>query len=264
MSTPRRWVIVGGLGAALVITSAGSDNREARGRQEILVQREGPAPGLWLSQDRSPSFVPDEIIVKYRDSVTVPVERLLDPGRSFRSATTDASDSLDSLHARFGVRSARPIFRAAVAGRAGLRAADQAAVRRQQAERMEAVRRRFPQRSARAIDRDLPDLSHVYAVALAPGSDVAKAAAEFSADPHVEYAHPNFRATTQFAPNARTQATHSLGKGPYPMRSLRRDTRRLRLAAGSRGPPLAPEGRRWSGPTRRAWVGGYRRLPVGN
>jgi len=66
-----------------------------------------PVRGLWFSQDRSPSFVPDEIIVKYRDSVTEPVERLLDRGRSFRSATSDASDRLDNLHAKFGARSAR-------------------------------------------------------------------------------------------------------------------------------------------------------------
>ena len=215
MNTPRTWTILGGLAAALVFTSAESDNREARGRQEIVVQREGPAAGLWVAQNRLPSFIPNEIIVKYRDSVTVPVERLLDGGRSFRSATTDASDSLDSLHAKFGVRSARPIFRAAVAGRAGFRAADQATVRQQQAERIEAVRRRFPQRAARAIEPELPDLSHVYAIALAPGSDVKKAAAEFGADPHVEYAHPNFRATTQFSPNDPYYQTSGSWGQPY-------------------------------------------------
>src|SRR5882762_9240637 len=162
MSSPRMWVMVGGLAAALIVTSAGSDNSEARGRHEIVVQREGPAAGLWVSQDRSPSFVPDQIIVKYRDSVTEPVERLLDRGRPFRSATTDASDSLDSLHAKFGVRSARPIFRAAVHDRAGFRGPDQAALRRQYAERLEAGRRRFAQRAARSVAHDLPDLSHVY------------------------------------------------------------------------------------------------------
>src|SRR6267143_116372 len=148
MSTPRTWVIVGGLAAALVVTSV-------------------------------------------------------------------ASDSLDGLRTKFGVRSARPIFRAAVAGRAGSRAADQAAVRRQQAERIEAARRRFPQRAARAVARDLPDLSHVYVVRLAPGSDVAKAAAEFGADPHVEYAHPNFRATTQFVPNDPYYQTSGSWGQPY-------------------------------------------------
>ena len=215
MTTPRKWAIVGGLAAALVVTSSGSDDRVARARREIIVQRDGPAAGLWISQDRSPSIVPDEIIVKYRDTVTEPVERLLDRGQSFRSATTDASDSLDALRTKFGVRSARPIFRAAVAGRAGSGAADQTVVRRQQAEKIEAARRRFPQRAARAGTRDLPDLSHVYTVRLAPGSDVAKAAAEFGADPHVEYAHPNFRATAQFVPNDPYYQTSGSWGQPY-------------------------------------------------
>src|SRR3989449_1172509 len=215
MSTPRTWVIVGGLAAALVVTSSGSDNRETRARKEVLVQRDGSAAGLWISQDRSPSFVPDEIIVKYRDSVTEPVERLLDRGQSFRSATSDASDSLDGLRTKFGVRSARPIFRAAVVGRSGSGATDQAAVRRQQAEHIGTVRRRFPQRAARAGTRDLPDLSHVYTVRLAPGSDVAKAAAEFGADPHVEYAHPNFRASAQLVPNDPYYQTSGSWGQPY-------------------------------------------------
>ena len=47
MSTPKTWVIVGGLAAALVVTSSGSDDRVARARREIIVQRDGPAAGLW-------------------------------------------------------------------------------------------------------------------------------------------------------------------------------------------------------------------------
>ena len=201
MKTPRTWVIVGGLTGVLAVASAGTGGREAQRTRDIVVQREGSTAGVWVPQGPSPSFVPDQIIVKYRDSVTEPVERLVDRGRPFRSATTDSSDSLDRLHGKYGARAARPVFREAVSGRAGFRAPDQAAVRRRQAERLEAVRRRFPRRAARAAARDLPDLSHVYAVTLAPGSDVAQAAAEFAADPHVAYAHPNFRASAQSAPN---------------------------------------------------------------
>src|SRR5258706_10025545 len=215
MKTPKTWVIVGGLAGALVVASAGSDSRETSGRQNILVQREGSTPGVWIARGASPSVVPDQIIVKYRDSVTEPVEGMLDRGRPFRSATTDSSDSLDRLHAKFGARSARPVFRAAVSGRAGSKGPDQAALRRLQAERLEAVRRRFPQRAARAAARELPDLSHVYTVMLAPGSDVGQAAAEFGADPHVVYAHPNFRATAQLAPNDPYYATSGSWGQPY-------------------------------------------------
>src|SRR5207245_6414348 len=121
----------------------------------------------------------------------------------------------DHLHAKFGARSARPVFRSSLHDKTASVPKDQATVRRLQAEKFEAALRRFPQRAARAITQELPDLSHIYVIALAPGSDVEKAAAEFRADPHVAYAHPNFRATTQFVPNDPYYQTSGSWGQPY-------------------------------------------------
>lgn len=56
-----------------------------------------------------------------------------------------------------------------------------------------AIQRRPPASSA----AENPGLSRIYTLRLGPGSDVVEAASEFMQDPHVEYAQPNYMATTQ-------------------------------------------------------------------
>ena len=105
-------------------------------------------------------------------------------GERLAGATRDASPSLDTLHAELGVRRINALFR-----RPDARPFDaqRAALR----ERWERRRRALPAR-ARARAQEPPELSHVYRIALAPGSDPAAAAARYAADPHVVWAQPNF------------------------------------------------------------------------
>jgi subtilisin family serine protease len=98
-------------------------------------------------------------------------------GRPLAAATADASDSLDRLHARLGVRRIRALFRRPDGG-------SFAAQRRRMREGFEGRRR---------AARTLPDLSHVYRVELGDAVDVGAAVALYRADPHVVWAQPDYR-----------------------------------------------------------------------
>src|SRR3989338_3646831 len=56
-------------------------------------------------------YAPGQLIVKYRDSVTESVASLVTHKKAFKLATTDASNSLDRLHAKYQVKAAKAIFR---------------------------------------------------------------------------------------------------------------------------------------------------------
>ncbi|MDP3722668.1 MAG: hypothetical protein Q8R91_04125, partial [Candidatus Omnitrophota bacterium] len=70
-----------------------------------------PDPGNGQAQETAPSYATGRLIVKYKDSVTESVAAIVAAKRRFRDATTDRSGSLDTLHAKYRVRAARPIFR---------------------------------------------------------------------------------------------------------------------------------------------------------
>ncbi|MBI3996753.1 MAG: S8 family serine peptidase [Candidatus Omnitrophica bacterium] len=151
-------------------------------------------------------YVPGQLIVKYRDSVTQCVHCLLKMRRSgvLQQATSDRSARFEQLHAQHRVISARPIFRTERA-EAGLRARGgvvfaQALAEQEQA-RVAAIRTRFARRAARSRGVPPPDLSQVYLLELPKDTDVLKAAEEFARDPHVAYAHPNYKAEVLAEPN---------------------------------------------------------------
>ena len=150
------------------------------------------------------------LIVKYRASgdhaLLECAERLSRDGEAFAAHTSDASPSLDHLHKRLGVRSHRALMRSAGAvnleaerrklrqrafrgkiRRARNRAATSAANRNLLKARPSGHKRQL------ATEAALADLAHVYRVALPPGIKVSEAARRLSADPHVEYAVPDFR-----------------------------------------------------------------------
>ncbi len=149
-----------------------------------------------------PRYVPGQLIVKYKDSVTECVHCLLKSGRRFRDATTDRSDSLDRLHAKYHVRETRGLFRTE-GEEATLRGPrTTAALKRHHTDRADRAKRRFAKRSQRvAAGIQVPDLAHVYVLELPPEADVEAAAIAFETDPHVEYAHPDYQATVYAAPN---------------------------------------------------------------
>lgn len=194
----------GGLGLLLVALSPlQADSPAGPGTKTTAFQDTGPQAGIRIESGSSAglSYAPGQMIVKYRDTVTQPVNRLIERGQSFQSATTDRSDSLDKLHKKYGVRSARPIFRTDVE-EAFLSGADEPAVKRFHEDKLRDVKQKFSHRTLRAPKgAALPDLGPVYVLELSAASDAEAVAAEFRKDPHVEYAQPNYRAKTSFVPN---------------------------------------------------------------
>ncbi len=141
-----------------------------------------------------PSYAKGQLIVKYKDSVTECVHCLLKSKRAAQLATSDHSDSLDRLHVKYQVRAARPLFRSE-AEEARLSDTGLASLQSYHRSRLRGAQSTFAKRSRRTTAQaQLPDLSHVYLLELAPDTDVAAAAVEFAKDPHVAYAQPNYLA----------------------------------------------------------------------
>jgi subtilisin family serine protease len=151
------------------------------------------------------SYAKGQLIVKYRDSVTQCVHCLIKHGGSFQFATTDASGSLDELHQRYHVAAAKPLFRPEEKeARLG---SDAFPVSRQMLEQdeqqhQEMIMRRFQIRAKRIPwDAPLPDLSHTYLLEVPDDCNIAQAVEDFSRDPHIVYAEPNYLMKVQWVPN---------------------------------------------------------------
>ncbi len=161
------------------------------------------------------AFAPAELLVRFQGSgehaLDECAEALHRRGRGFRSATRDASDSLDRLQQRFGVRRVRALFRRAD----GRPLEQQRADLRQRQERLRARRGLRPR-------VEPPDLSHVYRVELAEGASVPSAVASFREDPHVVWAQPNFRVEYTYLENGAPDDTYfgSIGTWGQPYEDL--------------------------------------------
>ncbi|MEE9608532.1 MAG: S8 family serine peptidase [Myxococcota bacterium] len=123
------------------------------------------------------------VVVKLRaegaQAVEACAETLWRRGAPLASATADGSASLDRLHRSLGVRAIRAVFR------------------RPDGTPFESQRRALRQRLRAARPLRLrgsapPDLAHVYRLELSGEVDARTAAARLGADPHVEYAQPNY------------------------------------------------------------------------
>ncbi len=172
-----------------------------------------------------PRYVPGQFLVKYKPSLTQCAHCLFALKQPFRQATSDGSSSLDALHARFGVTKITPVFRTeeeehAITGSRGYSGAiTQAALQSAWVLRVDVMKRRFSTRSARAPQGATPpDLSHVYLVEVSGAPDIEQLCKEYRADPHVEYAHPNYLAKTEQIPD--DPYYHSSGSWGQPYEDL--------------------------------------------
>jgi subtilisin family serine protease len=133
---------------------------------------------------------PDGLIVKFRSdgphALRECAETLVRRGAPLLTATADRSGSLDALNRTLSVRSVRAIFRRPDGS-------PLAAQRSRLARRLERARAGRPRGAAAAqLRAAAAGLEHVYRVELPAGADVAAAVARYAADPHVEYAQPDF------------------------------------------------------------------------
>jgi hypothetical protein len=147
-------------------------------------------------QRKLPEIVPDQVLVRFKDSVTVSAEALFRRGLSFRDGTADRSSSLDLLFRELGVREVRPVFRDSAAALVTV-----AELRRRDALELLAAVSTSPERARRVGGPAAPELFHVYRLDLGPGVDPMAASAALRRDPHVVYAEPNGVSFTQALPN---------------------------------------------------------------
>lgn len=167
--------------------------------------------GSALVQDRKfqgytlPPGAKGQLIVKYKDSVTECVHCVVKSKRSFEMITTDGSGSLDRLHSQYNVRAVRPIFRTEEEERkliGGKTGSSLGILKRYQRDKIDMIKRKFVQRTKRISETaKVPELYHIYLLDFPEQTDIHAAAADFTQDPHVEYAQPNYFVETEFVPN---------------------------------------------------------------
>jgi subtilisin family serine protease len=167
-------------------------------RRSLVMLAALAGAGAITSPARADDSRPAGVIVKLRadgpHAVTECAETLTRRGEPLARASADHSDSLDVLHRALGVRSVRAVFRTPDGS-------PLAAERRRLARRLERARERRAERARARGAAELPaarplaaaeGLEHVYRVELPAGTDVSAAVAGYAADPHVEYAQPDF------------------------------------------------------------------------
>lgn len=154
--------------------------------------------GVGKASANAANVVPGQVIVKYKSSgrfaVTECVERWMAARRSFDAATADRSTSLDRVHAGISARAARALM----PGRRGLSTLE---ARRRLDARSALARQRLSVANVHPNARTLADLANVYVLEVPANVDVEAAARRLAADPHVEYAQPNYRVKVNLTPN---------------------------------------------------------------
>jgi len=149
------------------------------------------------------AFAPDRIIVKFRDSVTESADMIHGSGARFAQFTATDGAQLDELNSRFGVTGITPLFQPQLrAEKNDGRGKSRAERKRLFAAAFNKAGARHEQRSARISRRSaLPDLSHIYVVALPAGTDILAACRSYAANANVAYAVPSYAMAPQSVPN---------------------------------------------------------------
>ncbi|MBI3996910.1 MAG: S8 family serine peptidase [Candidatus Omnitrophica bacterium] len=164
----------------------------------IAREEQHGSPQQSLSPQSVP-YAPGQVIVKFKSrgehALTACAHCLLARRQRFAAVLADASDSVDRLNQRCRVTSASSLF----VERHGLSAL-QAQANEQR--RLARITRQFSRRAARAAPGEsLPDLTNIYLLAVPADSDVEQICRLYRADPHVEYAEPNYRRQIALVPN---------------------------------------------------------------
>ena len=172
---------------------------------QLKKDKQAEVPPAEPGSEAKAAFVPGQLIVEYKDSVTECVHHLVASRKPFRQATSDASGSLDELHAKHGVRSAKAIFRSdaeeeTVRGKSAV--LSHAKLKEHHDGKLAAARAKFAKRSTRApAGAAAPDLSRIYLLEVSPDADIEALVAAFAADSHVEFAQPNYAAEVEMVPD---------------------------------------------------------------
>ncbi len=169
----------------------------------------------------APPYVPNELLVKFKDGVAAHLQGQLDVGEPL--AAIELSDSLDRLGAGYRVRRVTPIFkdfRAVKQRLQALEVEDRAAL-------TETEQRLLSRRQRAPPNASMPALESIYKLELEPGVSVEAAVVDYGNDPSVEYAEPNYLFPLDLIPDDpyfnHQWALHNVGQ-PYAVPGGRTDT----------------------------------------
>ena len=131
-----------------------------------------------VSRTASRRYVPGQLIVKYKPSLTQCAHCLFAMRRAFQPATTDGSASLDTLNRQFSVKRITPLFRTeaqeqALHQRTISGPIPLSILQAEETARANVVKQRFARRSARAPRNAVsPETSHVYLLDVDRNTDI--------------------------------------------------------------------------------------------
>ncbi|MFC1752220.1 fibronectin type III domain-containing protein [Thermoproteota archaeon] len=167
-------------------------------------QASGPAKQeVSEPQSESPKYVPNEIIVKFKNELGEVAPALRKNGQKFQTITGDTN--LDSLNKKYNVAKIEHIFKKAeqVAGEITAQKATELHLRAKEKfeRKVDSIKQKHVKRADRVLSNiDTPYLGNTCKLTLGT-NDLNAAIEEYSKDPNVEYAEPNHIYTASMVPN---------------------------------------------------------------
>jgi hypothetical protein len=156
---------------------------QKRDINDIRSLREQLAPG-------KPNYVPNEIIVKFREKSADTLSEALSLQRQQNINGLTISTSIDALNRQFKVKQIRPICENFKKRQERI-----AQIRQKNAKQLTSDEKRILRRLARVPQKvKAPSLDRLYklTIEIPKGQSLEKVAAAYSRNPDVEYAHPNY------------------------------------------------------------------------
>gem|GEM_PF-755591 len=202
-----------------------------KGKTNVLKGKEGNVgAGGFHQGGRTPesfnkdSYVPDEIIVKFKDEpVSVVAGDIVERGQDFATVTDD--NTLDELNKRFKVKKMKRVFH----GYEGTKSKSFQRITKMEAKRRHAeiqadekvkvksLRTKHAKKGRQIpvdAEKNVPKVAGVYTVKLEKGADLQAAVRAYKENPHIEYAQPNYIMNVQMVPNdPYWSSTNTWGQG---------------------------------------------------
>jgi subtilisin family serine protease len=140
-----------------------------------------------LKRSVNAEFVPDKLIVKFKPSV----EQDMTVAIASNSIT---ESSISYLNNKYKVNKATPLFKK----RLGITSSRASKIFH---DIVEQAKTRTPEKARQIPKKSGPDLSNIYLLEVEKGMDILEATEEYSHDPNVEYAEPDYIVYTSSTPN---------------------------------------------------------------
>ena len=163
-------------------------------------------PGNSVKEPQDLGYARGRFIVKFKSqgehSVEACAHCLFSTRTEFQNYTASGSNSIDQLNQRFKIKGVKSLLRK----RHGLTTYD---AQSYQSQRYQNVLNQFPARTARVPQNvKMPDLTNVYMIEVSEEQDIAELCQQYEADPHVEYAQPDYRMELFVFPATPPNDTH--------------------------------------------------------